>query len=72
MEGDLIVYSLGDQILVDSKVLEGSVEVNESFITGEQENIEKHIGDELVSGSFIVSGTCKAEEIGRASCRERV
>ena len=63
VEGDLIVYSLGDQILVDSKVLEGSVEVNESFITGEQENIEKHIGDELVSGSFIVSGTCKAEAI---------
>ena len=63
VEGDLIIYSLGDQILVDSKVTEGVVEVNESFITGEQDNIEKHQGDKLISGSFVVSGTCKAEAI---------
>ena len=60
VEGDLIVYSLGDQILVDSKVTEGTIEVNESFITGEQDNIEKRQGDTLTSGSFVVSGTCKA------------
>ena len=35
VEGDLMILALGDQILVDSKVLEGEVEVNESFITGE-------------------------------------
>ena len=61
VEGDLIVYSLGDQIIVDSKIMEGNVEVNEAFISGEQDNIAKHIGDKLTSGSFIVSGTCKAE-----------
>ena len=60
VEGDLLVFSLGDQIIVDSKIEEGNVEVNESFITGEQDNIEKHPGDKLISGSFIVSGTCKA------------
>ncbi len=61
VEGDLLIYSLGDQILVDSKITEGTVEVNESFITGEQDNIAKKKGDKLISGSFIVSGTCKAE-----------
>ena len=61
VEGDLMILALGDQILVDSKVLEGEVEVNESFITGEQNNVKKSPGDKLISGSFVVSGTCKAE-----------
>ena len=60
VEGDLLIYSLGDQILVDSKIEQGTVEVNESFITGEQDNIEKQQGDKLISGSFVVSGTCHA------------
>lgn len=60
VEGDLIVLSIGDQILVDSKIASGTVEVNESFITGESSNITKHPGDRLTSGSFVVSGTCKA------------
>lgn len=60
VEGDLLVLSLGDQVIVDSKIEEGTVEVNESFITGEQKNIKKSLGDQLISGSFIVSGSCKA------------
>ena len=60
VEGDLLVFSLGDQVIVDSKVEEGTVEVNESFVTGEQNNVKKSPGDQLISGSFIVSGSCKA------------
>ena len=60
VEGDLLVYSLGDQIIVDSQVKQGTIEVNEAFITGEQDSIIKHPGDQLTSGSFVVSGTCKA------------
>ena len=65
-KGDIVVLSLGDQILYDSVMLEGALEVNESFITGEQDTIEKHQGDELISGSFVVAGTAKAkvEKIG--------
>lgn len=63
VEGDLIVYSLGDQIIVDSRIEQGTVEVNEAFITGEQDNITKNRGDNLISGSFIVSGTCQATAI---------
>ena len=63
VEGDLIVYSLGDQILVDSRVEQGTVEVNESFITGEQDNVVKTQGDQLISGSYVVSGTCRATAV---------
>jgi len=60
VEGDLIIYGLGDQVVVDSQIKEGNVEVNEAYVTGEQKNISKKRGDQLISGSFIVSGTCKA------------
>ncbi len=53
---DVIVYELGDQIIADSKILDGTCEVNESFITGEAKTILKKDGDTLLSGSFIVSG----------------
>ena len=63
---DVIKYELGDQIVVDSVVLDGEVEVNESFITGEEATIIKSKGDTVLSGSFIVSGTaiCKVIHIG--------
>ena len=62
-KGDIMVLSLGDQILFDSVLEEGVLEVNESFITGEQDNIEKHQGDDLISGSFVVAGSAKAKVV---------
>lgn len=60
---DIIKLSIGSQIVVDSKVIEGSIEVNESFITGESKTITKKSGDELLSGSFVVSGECLSKAI---------
>ena len=60
VDGDLLILSLGDQVIVDAKIEQGQVEVNESYVTGEQDNIVKRQGDALISGSFVVSGTCKA------------
>ena len=60
---DLIIYELGNQIVADSKVVDGYCEVNESFITGEAKTIFKKQGDMLLSGSFIVSGNVKAKVI---------
>ena len=57
---DVIMYELGNQIVVDSKVIEGECEVNESFITGEAKTIYKKEGDTVLSGSFVVSGSAKA------------
>ncbi|MBR0488347.1 cation-translocating P-type ATPase [Candidatus Saccharibacteria bacterium] len=66
VKGDRLVLSLGDQVMYDSVVATGHIEVNESFITGEQDNIGKSKGDKLTSGSFVVSGTAEAivEHVG--------
>lgn len=63
---DLIIFELGNQVVVDSYILDGTVEVNESFISGESDTIVKQKGDMLLSGSFIVAGRCKCkvEHIG--------
>lgn len=63
---DCLQYKMGNQVVVDSIVLNGNVEVNEAFITGETKTIVKKTGDMLLSGSFISSGSCyaKVEHIG--------
>lgn len=63
---DIVKYKLGNQIIADSIIKEGIVEVDESFITGEANHILKNKGDMLYSGSFIVSGNCicKVEHVG--------
>lgn len=58
---DITVLSSGSQICADSFIVEGSVEVNESLITGEPDAILKNVGDKVMSGSFVVSGTAKAQ-----------
>ena len=60
---DLMILSTGNQICSDSVVLEGSCEVNESLITGESDPIVKKEGDELLSGSYVVSGKVNAKVI---------
>lgn len=66
---DLAIFSSGDQIPADAIVIGGSVRVNESLLTGEADEIEKVQGDRLLSGSFIVSGKCKAiiDKVGKDS-----
>ena len=63
---DIINFKRENQVIADSKILEGTVEVNESLLSGEQNSITKHVGDNLYSGSFIVSGKCTArvEKVG--------
>ena len=57
---DIVIFSAGNQICADAFVVQGEVQVNESLITGESDEITKRIGDPLLSGSFIVSGKCAA------------
>jgi|UniRef100_I5AQP9 cation-transporting ATPase E len=66
---DIVIFSAGAQIPADAKVIKGSVKVNESLLTGESDEIVKNPGDSLMSGSFIVSGSCHArlEKIGEDS-----
>ena len=56
--GEYLHLNLGDQVPVDVEVLEGTIEVDESLLTGESDSISKTVGDKLMSGSNVVSGSC--------------
>lgn len=66
---DMVVFAAGSQICADAVVASGSVLVNEALLTGESDDIVKKSGDKLMSGSFVVSGECRArlENVGRDS-----
>lgn len=59
--GDICIFQAGSQICADACVVEGVVRVNEALVTGEADEITKMPGDKLLSGSYVVSGECKAE-----------
>lgn len=56
IEGDFIILEAGKQIPADAEVVSGKIYVNESLLTGEQNEIEKNINSNLMSGSFVISG----------------
>ncbi|MBQ8349429.1 MAG: HAD-IC family P-type ATPase [Ruminococcus sp.] len=66
---DIAVFRAGNQISADAVVVGGNVSVNESLLTGESDEIVKKCGDKLMSGSYIVSGSCRArlEKVGKES-----
>ena len=66
---DIVIFKAGNQICADAIVIDGEVSVNESLLTGESDEISKKPGDELMSGSFIVSGECYArlDKVGEDS-----
>ena len=57
---DIVIFKAGNQVCADAVVSAGEVQVNESLLTGEADEITKRKGDKLMSGSFIVSGQCHA------------
>ena len=57
---DLVLFRAGDQIPADAEVVSGGASLNESLLTGEADEIKKVPGDELMSGSFVVSGSLRA------------
>ncbi len=66
---DVMILESGYQICGDAVVLSGSLEVNESLLTGESDAVIKEAGDSLLSGSAVVSGKCYARVLhtGRKS-----
>lgn len=58
---DILYLNSGKQIAADCVVREGTLEVNESLLTGESDPILKRKGDTLYSGSYVVSGSCYAQ-----------
>lgn len=66
---DIVIFSAGNQICADAVVSAGEVQVNESLLTGEADEITKKPGDMLMSGSFVISGKCHArlDKVGEDS-----
>ncbi|MDO4476107.1 MAG: HAD-IC family P-type ATPase [Lachnospiraceae bacterium] len=60
VQDDLILLEAGSQICADAVVEEGEVQVNESLLTGEADEILHREGETLLSGSFVVAGSCRA------------
>ncbi len=71
---DIVEFNTGKQVATDSIILEGTVQVNEAFITGESDTIYKKEGDKLLSGSYIVSGNAlaKVEHIGEENYTAKI
>lgn len=69
VKGDIVLLKTGDQIPADGQVIKGNIRVNESLLTGESDEITKEVGDELMSGSFVVSGNAymQLEKVGKES-----
>ena len=61
--GEYLHLNLGDQVPVDAEIIEGSIEVDESLLTGESDNIFKTTNDKVMSGSNVVSGSCLVRTI---------
>lgn len=67
---EIIELAPGDQIVVDAEVIQaGGLEADESLLTGESDPVAKQPGDEVLSGSFVSSGSgfCRATKIGAES-----
>ncbi|MGI5979000.1 MAG: cation-translocating P-type ATPase [Oscillospiraceae bacterium] len=71
---DIVVFKSGSQIFADAIVVEGACLVNEALMTGEADEIKKNVGDELMSGSFVVSGSVRARltRVGKDSYVSRL
>ena len=75
VQDDIISLTAGDQIIVDGQIIgDGQVEVDESLLTGESDLIKKSGADELLSGSFCVSGSAlyQATRVGEDSFANRL
>lgn len=59
LPGDLLVLKTGDLVPLDGEVEKGSLEVDESLVTGESLPVLKKKGDPLISGSLVVNGFAK-------------
>lgn len=72
--GDILLVRVGDQIVVDGSVKAGSMEADESLLTGESDTVDKKVSDPVFSGSFCVSGSVyyEAQKVGEQSLAQQI
>lgn len=71
---DIVILTLGDQIVADGTIMSGMVEVNESILTGESVNVKKEVGKQVLSGAYVTSGKAKyrIDHLGKANYAEKL
>lgn len=71
---DIVIFRAGNQICADAVVVDGEIQVNESLLTGESDEITKKTDSHLMSGSFVTAGECRArlEAVGEDSYISRL
>ncbi len=74
VQDDIVRFGAGDQICADGVVLDGTMQVNEALLTGEADAVEKTGGTEVLSGSFVVSGSASVRltQVGDSSFAARL
>lgn len=74
VEGDYVKLSSGNQVPADGVLVDGKLFVNESLLTGEQDEREKMVNSNLLSGSFVVSGSAivKLTKVGDESYSSKI
>ena len=74
VEGDYVNLSSGNQVPADGVLVDGKIFVNESLLTGEQDEREKTVNSNLLSGSFVVSGSAivKLTNVGDESYSSKI
>ena len=74
VEGDYVKLSSGNQVPADGVLVDGKIFVNESLLTGEQDEKEKMVNSNLLSGSFVVSGSAivKLTNVGDESYSSKI
>lgn len=71
---DILLLAAGNEVCADCVITEGECEVSQALITGESDTIAKKVGDHILSGSFLGSGSCKArvEHVGKDNYTEKI
>ncbi len=71
---DIMILTTSDQVPADCILLEGTLTVDESLLTGESLGIRKEHGDNVFSGSFVTSGTAyvRVDKVGKDSYAEKI
>lgn len=71
---DVVVLKMGDQIIADGTILSGSIEVNESILTGESANVVKNVDQTILSGTYVTSGKARyrVDHVGKTNYAEKL
>ena len=59
--GDIVEFTQGDQVCADGILRSGSLYVDESLLTGEEDSVEKQPGNTVHSGSVVLAGRGRVE-----------